>query len=220
MLTWEIQANKSKAQELQELRDQHKSQFSEQGLLVKKAEERAAGTEKKMQQLEARCKELQERLRQSDDDLQKVRNLRGLNRPYWYISTNRTLSQLDGQLKEKEAERETVQGELDDLLMVYSDLEEKANQYKVSFGGAHPSLLSSCICADMLLLDRTDCDHLARPSRTLKTRMATRTKMRTRMKTKTMMGMTNPRVENMRVRLEVRRDKRTQRSGAARRNSS
>jgi hypothetical protein len=41
--------------------------------------------------------------------------------------------QLDGQLKNKETERQTVQSELDDLLMVYSDLEEKSKEYKVGF---------------------------------------------------------------------------------------
>lgn len=43
------------------------------------------------------------------------------------------MTQLDGQLKDKDTERKTVQSELDDLLMVYSDLEEKAKQYKVCY---------------------------------------------------------------------------------------
>jgi len=43
------------------------------------------------------------------------------------------MSQLEGQLKNNEADKQSVQSELDDLLMVYSDLEEKAKQYKVGF---------------------------------------------------------------------------------------
>ncbi|KAH8903939.1 hypothetical protein BR93DRAFT_946790 [Coniochaeta sp. PMI_546] len=103
-----MKASKSKAQELQELREQHKSRLSEQGVLLKKAEERATEAEMKLHRLEGRCKELEDRLRQSDDEIRK----------------------LDGQLKDRETERENVQSELDDLLMVYSDLEEKSKQYK------------------------------------------------------------------------------------------
>ncbi|KAB5528190.1 p115 like vesicle tethering protein [Coniochaeta sp. 2T2.1] len=104
-----MKASKSKAQELQELRDQHKAQLSEQTTLLKKVEERVAAIDEKLQRAEGRCQELEQRLKQSDDEIQK----------------------LDGHLKDKETEKETVQSELDDLLMVYSDLEEKAKQYRI-----------------------------------------------------------------------------------------
>ncbi|KAK0635113.1 p115 like vesicle tethering protein [Bombardia bombarda] len=42
----------------------------------------------------------------------------------------KTKSQLEQKLKEKEEERKTAQDELDDLLIVFSDLEEKVERYK------------------------------------------------------------------------------------------
>lgn len=38
--------------------------------------------------------------------------------------------QLEEQVKTKETEKESIQGELDDMLMVYADTEEKLNKYK------------------------------------------------------------------------------------------
>jgi len=40
--------------------------------------------------------------------------------------------QVDARLKEKDAEKQATQTELDDLLMVFSDLEDKVARYKVS----------------------------------------------------------------------------------------
>jgi hypothetical protein len=42
------------------------------------------------------------------------------------------MTQLESHLKEKDDDRQNVQSELDDLLMVFSDVEEKAKLYKVS----------------------------------------------------------------------------------------
>ena len=42
-----------------------------------------------------------------------------------------TSLQVDALLSEKDAERQATQTELDDLLMVFSDLEEKVARYKV-----------------------------------------------------------------------------------------
>lgn len=45
-----------------------------------------------------------------------------------------TLSfQAQSQVKSKDEEKAAVQTELDDLLMVFGDLEEKVEKYKVSF---------------------------------------------------------------------------------------
>jgi hypothetical protein len=100
-----------------------------------------------------------------------------------------------------------VQSELDDLLMVYSDLEEKAKQYKVGSVAKTRASFLAAFCANMYF-DRTDLDPSARMSQTRMT--MTNTKTRTRI----VIRMTNPRLEDMRARLKVRRDKRTQRFGA------
>lgn len=46
--------------------------------------------------------------------------------------TNRDKQQVRKQMKEKEEEKAATQTELDDLLMVFGDLEEKVEKYKVS----------------------------------------------------------------------------------------
>ena len=46
---------------------------------------------------------------------------------------NRWEIQLQKQLKEKAKEKDATQTELDDLLMVFGDLEEKVEKYKVRY---------------------------------------------------------------------------------------
>lgn len=41
-----------------------------------------------------------------------------------------TLHQLAEKVKTRESEKESIQGELDDIYMVYADAEEKLNKYK------------------------------------------------------------------------------------------
>lgn len=43
---------------------------------------------------------------------------------------NGNYHQLDELVKKRESEKESAQGELDDLLMVFSDTEERLNKYK------------------------------------------------------------------------------------------
>lgn len=45
--------------------------------------------------------------------------------------TRKMLPQAESDLKQKADEKDGTQGELDDLLMVFGDLEEKVNKYKV-----------------------------------------------------------------------------------------
>ena len=44
-------------------------------------------------------------------------------------------------MSEKEEERKTAQGELDDLLMVFGDLEEKVSKYKVGLSSHYVKLI-------------------------------------------------------------------------------
>lgn len=46
-------------------------------------------------------------------------------------SSSQSSREMEQQLSQKEEERATVQSELDDLLMVFADLEEKAAKQKV-----------------------------------------------------------------------------------------
>lgn len=81
-----------------------------------------------------------------------------------------------------------MQSELDDLLMVYSDLEEKSKQYKVGCVLELPSLLFSC-SVPYSFLHRSDSVHSARLSPT--------PMMMTEMKMKTGMGMMDPRLRRL-----------------------
>jgi len=47
------------------------------------------------------------------------------------------IKQRDAQVRKKEEERESAQTELDDLLMVFGDLEEKVAKYKVCLSRPH-----------------------------------------------------------------------------------
>lgn len=51
---------------------------------------------------------------------------------------------MSAQLGQKDQEKQAVQSELDDLLMVFADLEEKASKYKVGYVLGSPVLIYFC----------------------------------------------------------------------------
>lgn len=90
--------------------------------------------------------------------------------------------------KKAEEDRKTTQNELDDLLMVFGDLEEKVAKYKVSQPGP-------VICWEFELthcLYRQSSGNSERPSPTAKmrTKIATRRKKGTKMMKKTRLRVT------------------------------
>lgn len=96
-----MKANKAKSQELQAAQEDHASKLAAE---ISKTVAEAA----KAKKVEARINELEKQVAEKEDEVKKTR----------------------GELREKEEEKSATQTELDDLLMVFSDLEDKAEKYK------------------------------------------------------------------------------------------
>ncbi|KAL1881968.1 hypothetical protein VTK73DRAFT_3297 [Phialemonium thermophilum] len=103
-----MKANTSKAQELQSLRKEYDTKLSEQEVLLQRAKKTIADLETTVKDLKSKCASLEERLKSSEEETQKMAS----------------------QLEQKDEEKQAVQTELDDLLMVFGDLEEKTAKYK------------------------------------------------------------------------------------------
>jgi len=122
-----MKVNKSKAQELQAALDRFDSKLADQAAVTVEAEKRSQDLEKKLglanikvqetyQSLEAseeQCQDLERRLEATERDKQKAEEL----------------------LKQMDSEKKATQTELDDLLMVFGDLEEKVAKYKARLKG-------------------------------------------------------------------------------------
>ncbi|KAI1139651.1 p115 like vesicle tethering protein [Hypoxylon sp. FL0543] len=96
-----MKANKAKAEELHAAQEEFAAKLSAEQSKTKAAEERYSNLEKRFSALE-------KQLSQKDDELKESRS----------------------QLEEKEEQKSATQTELDDLLMVFGDLEEKVEKYK------------------------------------------------------------------------------------------
>lgn len=96
-----MKANKAKAEELHAAQEEFTAKLSAEQSKTKAAEERYSNLEK-------RCSALQKQLSEKDDELEESRT----------------------QLEQKEEQKSATQTELDDLLMVFGDLEEKVEKYK------------------------------------------------------------------------------------------
>lgn len=114
-------ASKTNAEALQTVRDESASKLSTAESKAKAAEDQASS--------------LETQLRHRDEELEKV----------WTATncfartgcTNGGKQQLRKQMKQKEEEKAATQTELDDLLMVFGDLEEKVEKYNVSGRAFH-----------------------------------------------------------------------------------
>ncbi len=71
---------------------------------------------------------LEKQLSQKDEELKKVTR----TAPHTAMTNSNSGWQSRAQLEEREEQRVATQAELDDLLMVFGDLEEKVEKYKVS----------------------------------------------------------------------------------------
>lgn len=90
---------------------------------AKKAEERAADLEKQITDLEKQLADLEKQLADYEKQLADSEKQT--------TGSDDKIKKAQTELKEKEQERAAAQTELDDLLMVFGDVEEKAKKYKV-----------------------------------------------------------------------------------------
>ncbi|XDG02782.1 hypothetical protein ABKA04_002397 [Annulohypoxylon sp. FPYF3050] len=96
-----LEANKAKTEEIHAAQDDYANKLSAEQLKTKAAEER--------------CSKLEKELAQKDKQLSQK---------------NEELEESRTQLDEKEEQKAATQTELDDLLMVFGDIEEKVEKYK------------------------------------------------------------------------------------------
>ncbi|KAH8677704.1 p115 like vesicle tethering protein [Xylariales sp. PMI_506] len=118
-----MKANKTHSQELQAARDEAASKLAEAVAAAKKAEERSKDLEAQLKAAKAHAEELETQLEDRTQELEAEKE----------DTVQKLTSQLtkkDSELKKKDEEKAATQTELDDLLMVFGDLEEKVEKYK------------------------------------------------------------------------------------------
>ncbi|KAL3421050.1 intracellular protein transport protein [Phlyctema vagabunda] len=97
--------------------------------LAKQQEEKVANTKERVVELETQAKDSEKKLERFEktakDSEKRVKELEAESK-----SSHGKSVETDKLLAEKEADRQAVQSELDDLLMVFGDLEEKVTKYK------------------------------------------------------------------------------------------
>jgi seryl-tRNA synthetase len=154
------------------LRDEHGAKLSEKEAMTKKTLDKANDLEARLRSFTANSTRLEERLKQSEDEVHKVCHKMCHDR-YRAASILTSISQMTSQLEQKDQEKQAVQSELDDLLMVFGDLEEKAAKYKVREGNSLSVVMnySNQVCC------RIVSRHWVRLSQMMKT-MKTTTKNR------------------------------------------
>ena len=116
-----MQVNKSKTQELQALHEEQARSAAEYG--------------KKIEHVERRCQDLESQLEEShgaNDGLrQQARDVSIMRLRARMGDSTDNFAQTESALKTSQKSKDTTQSELDDLLIVFGDLEEKVAQYKV-----------------------------------------------------------------------------------------
>ncbi|KAH7040086.1 p115 like vesicle tethering protein [Microdochium trichocladiopsis] len=110
-----MKANKAKTQEVKAAQDKGSADLASQ-------EKKAKSFEQKIKDLEAKLKKAEEKTKVSDKQIEELEND--------LAKKAEESSKFTKQLKEKDDEKAATQTELDDLLMVFSDLEEKVEKYK------------------------------------------------------------------------------------------
>jgi intracellular protein transport protein USO1 len=118
-----MKANKSKAQELAATRDSLNAKVADQVAATIEAEERAQLAEKKIEEVKGRLAEV-EKLLEAAEEARRAAEAKT-------TTVEGTLKKSEALVKTREEEKAATQSELDDLLMVFGDLEEKAGRYKV-----------------------------------------------------------------------------------------
>ena len=114
------QANKSKTDDLNALRKEHSRLVAEQVSSRQKDEERGRELEMQLDQAKATITETESKVHV-------------VSSPSWRASSRHTKSgQAETARLDATKSRDAAQAELDDLLMVFGDLEEKAARYKAS----------------------------------------------------------------------------------------
>ncbi|KAL6858653.1 ER to Golgi protein transport [Trichoderma novae-zelandiae] len=147
-----MKANKSKALELQALRTEHADALAERDSQLQKANEKAEEREKQLKGLKEEVEKLRQeadalreeadKLREDGEEGEKERRIEAEKREEEVKKLQTDADKLRQEaakskqaLADAEKAKDSVQSELDDLLMVFGDLEEKLGKYKARLRG-------------------------------------------------------------------------------------
>ncbi|KFA64352.1 hypothetical protein S40285_02935 [Stachybotrys chlorohalonatus IBT 40285] len=124
-----MKMNKSKTQELQALREEHSKQSADLSATIKKLEGEAKKFEAQAAQAKRNTQELETQLEQAEKRRQELEA--EVEKTHVAIDEERQKSKkAQTDLTEATKAKAATQSELDDLLMVFGDLEEKVAKYK------------------------------------------------------------------------------------------
>ncbi|KAL2127743.1 hypothetical protein VTI74DRAFT_10240 [Chaetomium olivicolor] len=112
---------KSKGEEVEEV-ERKLAEVEKRLKEGKKAEERVKEVEGEMKVVEGRVREAEERAKKAEEEAKEVK--------FKADKADKEAKEAKEKVKQKEEEREAAQSELDDMLMVFGDLEEKVTKYK------------------------------------------------------------------------------------------
>jgi chromosome segregation ATPase len=128
---------KQKDAEIEALQRQSKSDLEQQKSMTLKAEEKCLHLEKQLSGGDAGMKDMQARLEKMESELSAANKARDVAEKHLSEfkeatkeETAKAKAEVEKQLSESMEARETTQSELDDLLIVFGDLEEKMTKYK------------------------------------------------------------------------------------------
>lgn len=131
-----LKANTSKAQELQSARDTFKARLAEAAETAADADKRAKALEGTLAAEQKRVAELREALEAAEEyardlavklQVEEDKNKELVGK---VEAVEKDAKKVEALVAESREEKKATQAELDDLLMVFADLEEKADKYK------------------------------------------------------------------------------------------
>ncbi|KAL7892600.1 p115 like vesicle tethering protein [Trichoderma sp. SZMC 28014] len=127
-----MKANKTKTVELQALRTEHANAVAEQESQLKKANEKNEELEKQLKTANEKSEELEKQLKTANEKSEELeKQLEDATSEAEKLRQEVTETKsTKSAVKDAEEAKDAVQSELDDLLMVFGDLEEKLAQYK------------------------------------------------------------------------------------------
>ncbi|XEV06718.1 hypothetical protein FSHL1_012005 [Fusarium sambucinum] len=128
---------KQKDAEIEALQQRNKGDLEQQKSMTLKAEEKCQHLEKQLSGGDAGVKDMQARLEKMESELSAANEARDTAEKHLSEfkkaaknEAAKAKAEVEKQLSESREARETTQSELDDLLMVFGDLEEKMTKYK------------------------------------------------------------------------------------------
>ena len=131
-----VQANENHVQDLQIARDEHAANKAQQDASLQRAEdkikemeEQASTAQEEVAKAKEKIKEMEEQASAAQTKVAKAEEkIKEMEKQANTAQTKAAKAEAD--LQDKETARQTAQSELDDLLMVFGDMEEKVTKYK------------------------------------------------------------------------------------------